>query len=165
MVFSNLRMRNKLFLELPSIASTSSTIIDNSELDNKVCTARDELNLKSVVKFTNNLRIKYRHDFILKNHNYSQTTRIKHNYFYNSLTFGLVVLISLFSLICANDENKVSVFLVEPNSDPYYVKEHDVGPLIRCVIADGFKNRSRYELEWMKIVGGFPMYVFSMIYI
>lgn len=79
-------------------------------------------------------------------------------YFLSSI---ITLLFCIFAGARADQEttraDDTSPFLVEPDDSPYYLRERAPGPLIRCVVAEAFRSRDRYELEWMKIVGGFPM--------
>lgn len=156
-------MKAKLLSQLSSIASTSSTIISNTKLKKKICsnTLFNNNENNNINVFWNNLNFiksqQIQNLFLKKLFECKCLAKITPN----SLILSFIVLISLFSLIYGDtDESKINAFIIEPNVEPYYVKESDVGPLIRCVIAEKFKNRSHYELEWMKVVNGFPMYYY-----
>lgn len=150
-----------IFVELLSIASTSSSIINNTIINNKSSASslsnNENFEFNNINISNNNLRIKK------SQQNFNSRKALKYRnkmmMLLNSLMPGFILLTSFFSLIYGKtSETKINAFIAEPNVEPYYVKERDIGPLIRCVIAKEFKNRSRYELEWMKIVSGLPMY-------
>uniref|UniRef100_A0A183BL27 Down syndrome cell adhesion molecule-like protein Dscam2 n=1 Tax=Globodera pallida TaxID=36090 RepID=A0A183BL27_GLOPA len=50
-------------------------------------------------------------------------------------------------------------FLTEPNEEPYLVREGEQGPELNCSVSKQYRDRSRYELEWTKIVGETPILV------
>ncbi|KAL3115772.1 hypothetical protein niasHT_007777 [Heterodera trifolii] len=50
-------------------------------------------------------------------------------------------------------------FLAEPNEEPYLVREGENGPELNCSVLEQYRNRSRYEMEWTKIVGETPILV------
>jgi len=41
----------------------------------------------------------------------------------------------------------------EPSAEPIYVNEHETGVTIKCRLSEPFRNRSRYDVYWMKTTG------------
>ncbi|KAI1710687.1 immunoglobulin domain-containing protein [Ditylenchus destructor] len=74
----------------------------------------------------------------------------------NSFMLWTAVLLILlnFGTTLATGGSKPDIFLVEPNSDPYYVREGEPGPILRCTIAEAYRNRTENELSWLRVVGG-----------
>uniref|UniRef100_A0A915E786 Ig-like domain-containing protein n=1 Tax=Ditylenchus dipsaci TaxID=166011 RepID=A0A915E786_9BILA len=71
-----------------------------------------------------------------------------------------LVLCSLVMLVAQAQEELAmphnNPFLAEPEPNPYYVGQNQPGPTIKCAIAGEYRNRSRYELEWLRVVKGNP---------
>ncbi|KAI1710406.1 immunoglobulin domain-containing protein [Ditylenchus destructor] len=75
----------------------------------------------------------------------------------NSLTLWTAVLLILLNFgttLGTSGSSKPDIFLLEPNSEPYYVREGEPGPILRCTIAEAYRNRTQNELTWLRVVGG-----------
>lgn len=48
-------------------------------------------------------------------------------------------------------------FLTEPDEEAYLAREGERGPALNCSVAEQYRDRKRFELEWTKIVGDTPM--------
>jgi len=84
----------------------------------------------------------------------------------------LLLLINYFAIDAANAESlfpltqleitskatptRDSPFNTEP-AEEALVKEGESGPTLKCKLADDYRDQSRYEAMWIKVVGGFPM--------
>uniref|UniRef100_A0A1I8BT72 Ig-like domain-containing protein n=1 Tax=Meloidogyne hapla TaxID=6305 RepID=A0A1I8BT72_MELHA len=47
-------------------------------------------------------------------------------------------------------------FIIEPGEETFLAREGESGPLLNCSVAEPFRDRSRYELEWTKVVEDRP---------
>uniref|UniRef100_A0A914KU69 Ig-like domain-containing protein n=1 Tax=Meloidogyne incognita TaxID=6306 RepID=A0A914KU69_MELIC len=47
-------------------------------------------------------------------------------------------------------------FTIEPGEENFLAREGEPGPLLNCSVAEPFRDRSRYELEWTKVVEDRP---------
>lgn len=62
----------------------------------------------------------------------------------------------------SSSTSPASPFVVEPagaTREPLYLKENEPGPVLKCGLAPAFRNRSRYELEWLQVAEHTPMFV------
>ncbi|CAP27998.2 Protein CBR-IGCM-1 [Caenorhabditis briggsae] len=61
----------------------------------------------------------------------------------------IFLLLALFDKAVSSD-----VFLVEPSTDPYYVKEGSEGVLIPCAVKPEYLDEKKYEINWARYNNG-----------
>lgn len=49
------------------------------------------------------------------------------------------------------------VFLKQPSSSPYYVREGEEGPTLECTLAQSFRG-DNHEVQWIRYTKGLPRY-------
>ncbi|VDM76557.1 unnamed protein product, partial [Strongylus vulgaris] len=66
-----------------------------------------------------------------------------------------IVYLCTISVAIGNDE----VFANTPGAGPYYVKEHMIGPTLKCSVRSKFADRARYQVQWQRYNKGNLRYI------